>query len=78
MTGPIIGQRVLLSTLVRPGKFPGVIVGITAFTGLCVVKLDRQDRVVKGVKYFAEPPTVVDGRYWQICYPDPQHKEEVQ
>jgi hypothetical protein len=72
---PRIGQRVMLTSLVwGSGPFPGQIVGI-GFTGLCLVKLDKQDRPVANVKFFAEPPDVVDGRYWQICYPEEEDQD---
>jgi len=73
---PRIGQRVLVSSPAYGGEpCPGRIVSI-AFTGLCTVKLDQGGyRPMTGVKYYAERPTVVDGRYWQVCYPDPQYGE---
>lgn len=76
MNGPRIGQRVLLiSPAYGGGSHPGRIVSI-AFTGLCTVKQDQAYRPVTGVKYYAEPSDFIDGRYWQICYPDPAHEEE--
>ncbi len=71
---PRIGQHVLLTSLAWGGPYPGQIVSI-AFTGLCAIKLDKQYRPVTNVKYFEDEPDVVDGRYWQICYPDPQYSE---
>lgn len=75
MNGPRIGQRVLVSSpAYGGGPCPGQIVSV-AFTGLCTIKLDRQLRAASNVKYFAKEPDVVDGRYWQVCYPDPQYGE---
>ncbi len=77
MSEPQIGQRVLLVSPAYGGETrPGQIVSV-AFTGLCTVKQDQGGyRAVTGVKYYAEPSDFVDGRYWQVCYPDPDCQED--
>lgn len=66
-----IGERVILNTLLRQGDFPGEIIDIEQFSGLCLVKLDCQTTPVSGVLYFDEPPEIVNSQLWQFCWPDP-------
>jgi hypothetical protein len=65
----IIGERVILNTLLKEGDFPGKIIGIE-FNGLCVVKLDCQELPVASVIYYDERPVEVNSNLWQICYPE--------
>ncbi len=67
---PHIGQRVILAHLLHEGCFPGEIAGIDPISGLCLVKLDCQDRPVRSVLYYAQAPAVVESSLFQICYPD--------
>ena len=67
-----IGERVILNTLLRVGDFPGEIVGISFFelAETCIVKLDCQEKLVRGVLYYESEPDVISSNSWQICYPD--------
>jgi len=62
------GDRVVLNTLLREGEFPGEIVALESH-GLCVVKLDCQETLVRNVVYYECPPEIVQSSFWQICYP---------
>jgi hypothetical protein len=58
----------MLSSFLRPGHFPGEIVGVDLF-GNCTVKLDRQEEPVSSVLYYDERPEIVRSNLWQVCWP---------
>jgi hypothetical protein len=70
MSGPTVGQRVNLITLMRKGTFPGEIVEVVP-PGNCVVKLDCQEEPVAHVRWYPEePPDEIPAYWWQVCWPE--------
>lgn len=65
-----IGERIILQTLLRDGKFLGTIIDID-FMGTCLIKLDCQEEPVAGVLYYHDgPPEIVNSNLLQICWPE--------
>ena len=70
----MIGKRVFLRSLLAEGVHPGTIVNTDPiFTmnryPLCLVKLDRQEKIVHSVVFYEEEPRVLNHNLFQICWP---------
>lgn len=63
---PYVGQRVVLNTLLIEGDSPELIVGADLF-GLCSVKLNIQEKIVHGVRFYPDCIEHVRSSSWQIC-----------
>ncbi len=71
MQAALVGQRVILCTLLMEGDFPGEIVYVDPVFGTCVVKLERQVKPVNGVLYYERRPRgEIPASHWQFCFPD--------
>ena len=65
----IIGEKVILRSLMYDRDFFGEIIAISDYDELCSVKLDSQDNPVDFVLYYEEKPIEIESSLWQFCYP---------
>ena len=70
----MIGKRVFLRSLLARGTHLGTIIDTHDFSTengypICVVKLDRQEKPVRGVVFFEEEPKIINSNRFQICWP---------